>query len=216
VDLLARKCGVRNFLSRRPEPPGKEYRLHGLGGCSASSLLRGTMSPDYRLVVLTAANADLLPTLARWSMTTVLETIPEFGGSADRARERFGNFSVEAMTDMFAKDLGRPDRRFIVVRGASGPVGHSILSVRPAEPVGTYGYCFTRFIDPAHRRRGLGGRLLDAGIDWFREQECRYTEAHTHATNEKLLALFQSRRFEVAERIEQPWPQVRLRLDLRT
>ena len=49
---------------------------------------------------------------------------------------------------------------------------------------------------PAHRGRGLGGRMLDMAIDWFDEMNAEYAEAHTHPSNTPLQNLFASRGFE--------------------
>ena len=147
-------------------------------------------------------------------MTTVLDTIPEFEGSAEAARQKLNNFTLEAMIEMFAADLERSDRRFLVVRYEGELIAHSVLSVREAGSQKAWGYFFTRYVLPEHRRRGVGGLLLDAGIEWFQAAGCRYAEAHTHITNEGLLCLFASRGFQVVERIQRPWPHVRLRLEL--
>ena len=106
-------------------------------------------------------------------MTTVLDTIPEFEGSAEAARQKLNNFTLEAMIEMFAADLERSDRRFLVVRYEGELIAHSILSVRGAGSQKAWGYFFTRYVLPEHRRRGVGGLLLDAGIEWFQAAGCR-------------------------------------------
>ncbi|MDJ0974220.1 MAG: GNAT family N-acetyltransferase [Planctomycetota bacterium] len=155
-----------------------------------------------------------LDTVTRWSMETVLETIPEFSGSEAVARSVLPNFSFDEMRAMFEADLERPSHRFLVVEhDAHGLVGHSMISrKRDAEGL-RFGYFFTRFVLPAHRRKGLGSRLLGEALRWFDEEGWDYLLAHTHAANEALQALFARHGFTIVERTEKPWAAVTLRRD---
>lgn len=59
------------------------------------------------------------------------------------------------------------------------------------------------WVDPAHRRRGVAQRLLDAAIDWAREQEYRSVMLHVTDGNDAAHRLYVDAGFAGTERSEQ-------------
>ena len=102
---------------------------------------------------------------------------------------------------MYRKGLNNPDHRYVVATNEESMiVGHSIYLLRRNEAGTKFGYLYTRYVLPAHRGRGLGGRMLDGALDWFKKMNAEWAEAHTHPSNTKLQNLFSS-----------PWLRARFR-----
>ena len=159
-----------------------------------------------------ATSEDDVATMASLSILTILETLPE----ARRDPSIVPGFSHEDMASMYLKGLSNPDHRYLLATHEEAlVVGHGIYLLRRDEAGARYGYLYTRYVLPAHRRRGLGGRLLDRALDWFDEMNAQWAEAHTHPSNSPLQALFASRGFEQGPVQEGRWPSVLLRRTLR-
>ena len=47
-------------------------------------------------------------------------------------------------------------------------------------------------VDAEHRRRGIGRALLDAAVDWARQEGVRKLELHVFPHNEPAIALYES------------------------
>lgn len=175
-----------------------------------------TDSVSYSVRDLDQASEEEFDTVVRWCMETVLSTIPEFEGCIDKARAALPNFSFEQMGRMIRKDFGRPTHRFLVaVDGASRLVGHSMISVKRDSEGLRFGYFFTRYVVPEHRRRGIATRLLKAAVAWFDMQGWDYLLAHTHASNSPARALFERNGFRLVDRSDTPWEAVTFRRDAR-
>jgi ribosomal protein S18 acetylase RimI-like enzyme len=157
-----------------------------------------------------------LDTVTRMCMTTVLDTIPEFEHDEERARKRLPNFTFAQMRAMIGADLRKPTHRFLVAVAEDGQiVGHSMFSRKETPEGRRFGHFFSRYVEPAHRRRGLGSSLMAKALEWFEEDRPDFLVAHTHATNGSLRRLFERHGFRVVERRDEPWPSLTLRRDLR-
>lgn len=173
--------------------------------------MRQPRSNDAAACVLRDLCADIpgeLELVVKRSMQTVLETIPELGGSEQRARELLPNFDATAMREMYARDLQRPSTHRLVVAEVDGAlVGHVIYFLRPdAHDLGPSGYVFTIYVDPPHRRAGIAYELLGHAVSWLGAQGARVITAHTHVDNQSFLRLATRHAFRVTERLESPWP----------
>ncbi|MCC6058841.1 MAG: GNAT family N-acetyltransferase [Thermofilum sp.] len=69
-------------------------------------------------------------------------------------------------------------------------VGAAELYTTRAEGYGKVGVIAFIAVDPRHRGRGIGRRLVEAAEEMFREQGCDYVAASTQATNTASLRLF--------------------------
>ncbi len=158
-----------------------------------------------------AQSEDDIATMSSFTILTILETLPEV--RIDPAI--VPGFSHQDMASMYRKGLNNSDHRYVVVTTEEGlVVGHAIYLLRYNEAGTKYGYLYTRYVLPAHRGRGLGGRMLDMALDWFDEMSADYAEAHTHPSNTPLQNLFASRGFEKGPVQEGRWPAVLLRKSL--
>jgi ribosomal protein S18 acetylase RimI-like enzyme len=169
----------------------------------------------YRIRELDANSERELDTVTRMCMNTVLDTIPEFAHDEERARKHLPNFTFEQMREMIRADLHKPTHRFLVAVAEDGRiVGHSMFSRRKTPDGRRFGYFFSRYVEPAHRRKGIGASLMTQALAWFEEDRPDFLVAHTHATNEPLRRLFEQHGFRVVERHDKPWPSLTLRRDL--
>jgi ribosomal protein S18 acetylase RimI-like enzyme len=168
----------------------------------------------YVIRDLDTSSADEVDTVTRMCMTTVLDTIPEFQHDEERARKSLPNFTFAGMRDMIRGDFGKPTHRFLVAVAEDGRVvGHSMIS-RKVTPSGErFGYFFSRYVAPEHRRKGLASRLMEAALAWFAESPWDFLLAETHAANRPLRLLFERSGFRVVARRETPWPSLTLRRD---
>lgn len=168
----------------------------------------------YAIRDLNQESETEIDTVSRWCIETVLDTIPEFERSHERARAALPNFTFEQMRDMIRADFERTTHRFLVaVDDEDRLVGHSMVSRKVDDGGRRFGYFFTRYVDPDHRRQGVGSALLSTALAWFDEQRWDYLLAQTHAMNDAARTLFERRGFMVVERQTEPWPALTLRLD---
>ena len=169
---------------------------------------------EYRIRDLDERSDSEVATVTRWCMQTVLSTIPEFENSEEKARSFLPNFSFDQMNAMFRADLLRPTHRFLVAVDLDGQlVGHSMISRKRTPEGEKFGYFFSRYVLPEHRRRGVGAQLMVEATSWFAEYEPAFLLAHTHATNAPLQRLFAAYGFREVQRTETPWPHITLRMD---
>jgi len=147
---------------------------------------------------LRSREAPELVWMARMAVETVIATVPEFEGSAERARAVFPNLTEPAMLAMFRSAVEDPSFHFLVARDEGGaPIGHSIFSMK-TDPAGSrYGSFYTRYVAPEHRRKGVASRMLEIAERWFSDGGAQYLSAQTHVTNLALQGLFRSRGYQV-------------------
>ena len=72
-------------------------------------------------------------------------------------------------------------------------VGHTLVRIEAGADGVDHGLFSTTYVDPAHRRGGVAGALLDAGEDWMRSRALRRSVTYTDADNAKLIALYRGR-----------------------
>jgi ribosomal protein S18 acetylase RimI-like enzyme len=156
--------------------------------------------------------AEELDQVTTWAMAAPLETIPELAGDPSVARARWSNFEHAAMRAMFARNLDTPETHaFFVAEVGDDLVGHSMVFHKTDADQVPYGYFFSRYVDPAHRRRGVASALMQHALDWFGGRELVYLAAHTHASNVALQGLYARHGFHEHARTATPWPTVELR-----
>ena len=171
-------------------------------------------STKYHVRDLDEASDPEVHAVVRWCLETVLATVPEFDNSPEKARAVLPNFTFGQMLTMVREDFGRPTHRFLVaVDEVDRLVGHSMISRKLDEDGLRFGYLFTWFVLPEHRRRGAGSRLLAEAVKWLQGEGCEYLLAHTHASNKPARAFFERNGFGEVARQETPWKSVTLRRD---
>lgn len=124
------------------------------------------------------------------------------GDHADEIRRYFRgeiHEPVEVLVAEVARD-GEPPR----------PVGVAELNIRNfAEGCRTdrIGYLEGWWVDPDHRRRGIGRALVRAALDWAREQGCTEFASDTTPDNEASQQAHEALGFEEVERtVCYRWP----------
>ena len=132
------------------------------------------------------------------TMETVLETIPEFEGSAEIALSVFANFTHEQMKAMIQKDFDNPNHRILVAEkdSTNEVVAHAIFSIKEDDDGKKFGFCFSRFVKMSERRNGVADSLLKLQEKWWIERCAEYVVAQTHVKNLKLQKLFEKNGYE--------------------
>ncbi len=144
-------------------------------------------------------------THASFAMLTILETLPEARTTPDVVP----NLTIEGMAQDYRTGLAREDRLFLMAYDGELAVGHAIGLMREEEGQ-AFGYCYTRYVLPSHRRRGLGRNMLRQTLTWFASQGAQFARAHTHPNNAGLLSLFTAEGFIEVKRYTHRWATVQL------
>lgn len=146
-------------------------------------------------------HSDEMDIIVQRCMETVLETIPEFQGKTELAQQVFSNFTFEQMKGMISGNVGHPNHQILVSedKHTKEVVGHFIFSIKQDSEHQMYGFCYSCYIHPKHRRRGIAQRLLTEAESWWRERGAMYAVASTHTTNIKLQNLFLKNGYQLIE-----------------
>ncbi|MGY8685471.1 GNAT family N-acetyltransferase [Bradyrhizobium sp. UFLA05-153] len=171
-------------------------------------------SAAFKLRPLNEGSAAEIDLIVARTIDTVLETVPEFGGSQARAVALIPNLTHAQMREMYVRDFPKPTHNFLVAEANGVVIGHSIYFLRLPEGAAPFGYLFTRFVTPSWRRRGVGSGMLAHTLAWFREVGATLVSAHTHPTNTAERGLLESAGFGLVERLSAPWESLHYRLDL--
>lgn len=164
---------------------------------------------------ITDATAPELDTMVRKAMQTVLETAPEFKGREEFAKSAFPNFDFDSMKSMFQEAVVLSTYQFLWVEDEDRRfVGHSIFSIKTESDGRKFCSFYTRYVEPEHRRKGVGERLLSKAEDWSREQGAAYMLAQTHVTNLPLQSLFRKNGFQVFGPDNSGYPHYALRKEV--
>lgn len=144
-------------------------------------------------------------------MTTVLETIPEFGGSADAARRILTNFTFDQMHTMISDDLDDPTKRIVVAEANGEIVAQALYSAKTDSEDVLYGFCFSAFVASEYRQQGIATLLLHDALSWFLGMGVVYVVAQTHATNTAAHSLLTNAGFVADGPFDGNWPHFVLR-----
>ena len=117
------------------------------------------------------------------------------------AREAAVPILIDSFVGIYRWHAKRTLRRVSFVRGAV--VGGELRAVAMLEHlVPGVGYVYYIAVAAAHRREGLGGRLLDDALERFRREGLRIVYAAAEEDNAASISLFRSRGFRTVERDE--------------
>jgi GNAT superfamily N-acetyltransferase len=86
---------------------------------------------------------------------------------AEGGRERWRKYFQTSLVDSSRGDVLLAERD----GEAAGVVEVRVTGGHPVFEFGRHGQVYGHFVDPAHRRQGVGTALLEAAEDWFRDQE---------------------------------------------
>jgi ribosomal protein S18 acetylase RimI-like enzyme len=149
---------------------------------------------------LLPSDKGILEEVTRLMMAMVLETCPEFEGSAEKAQKALSNFTFESMFSMLTMSVPLVDehRHWIAIED-DVLAGYWIASVKTDMTGQQYGYLFSVGLKPEYRRRGLGLRFWQTCTEWWKDFELDYLRAETHADNLPAQAFFAKLGYEQGE-----------------
>jgi GNAT superfamily N-acetyltransferase len=158
-------------------------------------------------------NEHELALVTQRCMETVLETIPEFEGNPEKARLAFGNFTFAQMKEMIQGTLSSAVHRNLAAVDSDSDelVGHALFSIKIDSDGKKYGFCYSRYIVPAYRKKGIASMLLSQAEEWWTSLKAEYVVAHTHVSNLALQCLFQKHGFTLSEVKQGKFPYYELR-----
>ena len=160
---------------------------------------------EYTLRVLKPSSNREMDTIVAFSMMTLWESRPEL--RTDPANMPDFGFSTTAK--LYKAGAKNPNQRYLIaLDGDANIVGHSIVGLRTGEDGERYGYFWSRYVLPAHRRKGLAGRFMNEAIDWFRDKGMKRAEVHVHHSNTILRSFFEKNEFKIIDRRRDRWEYV--------
>ena len=159
---------------------------------------------NFTLRTINRDSSEELDLVTKRVMETVLETIPEFERDSNKALEAFPNFTHEQMREMLKSVFNNPDHELLVAENkeTSDVIGHSIFSLKTDKDGKRFGFCFSRYVVPKFRKRGVASELIKYQEYWWLKGGATYAFAQTHQQNIKLQALFEKHGFEKEGPIE--------------
>ncbi len=95
---------------------------------------------------------------------------------------------------------GEKDLQVLVARREGQVVGHIIVGIdrqQSQEFQRRWGVVRSLAVDLDCHHRGIGTRLLAAGMDWFRDQRCEYVEVDTDQNNIAAIRMYEAAGFRV-------------------
>ena len=160
---------------------------------------------DYTLRVLNPSSDREMDTIVTFSMMTLWESRPEL--RIDPAR--VPDFGFASTATLYKAGVENPNQRYLIALDADANiVGHSIVGLRTGEGDDRYGYFWSRYVLPNHRRKGLAGRFMTEALTWFQEKGVKRAEVHVHHSNTSLRNLFEKNGFKIVDRRTNRWEYV--------
>ena len=160
-------------------------------------------SQTYKLRDLDQGNEAEFDRIVEFCLETIRETLPEIRENP----ESLPNNDFPSMKSMLRLSFGNPEKRFVVIEDENGNiVGHSIFKIDSNDTGERFGYLFTRYVLPEHRKKGLGSKLLEEALQWFDKVGMDRVDAATHINNLPLQGLLQKYGFKIVEQKQGRWP----------
>lgn len=140
---------------------------------------------------------------------TIRRAAPADGAAWERMRQQLwpdpSNDHGREIAAYFSGASQLPREVLLAVDAAAGAfVGFAELSIRPyAEGCDTRNVGFLEgwYVEPDHRRRGVGRALVEAALDWARAQGCKEFGSDTQLKNVDSQAAHRALGFEEVERL---------------
>ena len=160
---------------------------------------------SYTLRPLNPDSEREMNTVAVFSMMTLWESRPELRIDPDQIPD----FGFEASKKINKAGLRNPNQRYLIaLDGDAQIVGHSIIGLRTGEGDDRYGYFWSRYVLPEHRRQGIASRFMDEALSWFKEKGVKRAEVHIHLSNQALRKVFVRMGFRPIDRRTGRWEYV--------
>lgn len=166
---------------------------------------------DYTLRPLNPSSEREMDTIVAFSMMTLWESRPEL--RIDPAR--VPDFGFAATQKLYKAGLQNPNQRYLIALDADANiVGHSIIGLRTGEGDEKYGYFWSRYVLPNHRKKGVAGQFMTEALQWFNSRGVGRAEVHVHHSNTPLRHLFEKNGFKIIDRRTNRWEYVVMSRDL--
>jgi len=166
-------------------------------------------SPVLRTAVVTIRTA----TMADHDALQALEGVaPDAGANLIQARRNF-----------FARMAAYDRTRVLVAEQERRVVGVLCLAMTPVRVAGqpcSAGYMFNIRVEPGQQTRGVGTRLMNAGVEWLAREGCRYATGLIGVRNDASMNMVTGLGWEAVARFDylildlarfEPDPAVRIR-----
>lgn len=169
------------------------------------------MSELYTYRPLDPRNTDELDAVVCFSIMTLWESRPEIRHNP----KGLPGYSWSETHALYRAGINSKDQRYLVALGPDGNLaGSSVVVMRTNAKGQPYGYFWSRYVLPEHRRCGMARRFLHDNLNWFRSRKAAYAEVHIHVENRLLRSLFESEKFKVEDRGHGPFTWLVLRRHL--
>lgn len=112
----------------------------------------------------------------------------------------FANYALDTFrTDAFLASLQQPDTCFIVSQNSVGIDGFIRLDAGRSDPVDGRSdlEISTLYVQPRHHGKGIGHALLQAGLDWARDQGAASVWLTTNSANTPAIGFYKAQGFDV-------------------
>lgn len=160
---------------------------------------------------LDPSNPREMNTVVIYSMMTLWESTPELRVDPSTIPD----FGYDTTRSMYEAGIKSPQQRYLVaLDDVANLVGHSVSVLRRTDDDELYGFFWSRYVHPDHRRQGIGRRFLQDTVEWFASLGAQWGEVHVHVENQALRALFASQGFEVKDRRADRWTYLVMRKDV--
>jgi ribosomal protein S18 acetylase RimI-like enzyme len=157
---------------------------------------------NYSLRPLNIHSEREMNTVIIFSQMTLWESRPELRINPSRVPD----FGFENMEQMYRAGVANPNQRYLLVLDEDANiVGHSIIALRTNKDGERFGYFWSRYVLPTHRRQGIGSRFLAESLSWFEEQQVKRAEVHVHLSNVVLRRFYESNGFSLIDRRTDRW-----------
>ena len=144
-------------------------------------------------LLLRQAQRDDIPSLVR-----LCKELQDLHAAIDPLWELSPNWK-SAMQAFFSNMIRKAGVRVFIADIAGSPVGYCLAAAKdnpPVRPKGRYGYIVDLMVTERHRRRGVGRKLFNAAVEWFRFKDIRRVEIKAAVLNEQSIAFWNSLGFK--------------------
>ena len=116
-------------------------------------------------------------------------------------RDRVDEYYREEVLDYARRCVqGEKDLQVFVARREGQVVGHIIVGIdrqQSQEFQRRWGVIRSLAVDPKCHHQGIGTKLMEAAMQWFRDQHCEYVEVGTDQNNIAAIRLYEAAGFRV-------------------
>lgn len=161
-----------------------------------------------RIRELNLSNLQEVDLIVGRYMETVLESTPELNHDPNMAREVLPDFTYSQAKEIIVGHHSDGENRILVATDLNGELmGHSIFKLKTHnEDHRKFGFFFSRYVSPEHRRFGIASALLSSAELWLKQMGASYALAYCHVKNHKIQNLFKKHAYQIEGPKMGRWP----------